>query len=214
MGIDNAKTGRTVIRVLLSVLTAFGCLAVNAELYSWIDENGHIHYSDRVPVSDVRQERKVFTQKGRYLETIPAAKTKEQREREAREALIKAREQEEKARRRAHDRMLMATFSSVDELERARNDRLAIVNTAMAILEGKLAELHTKLDQLQARVADAEKRGQDPAQRITTGLRQTRQRLQATQSQLEAKLKEKEEIEVRFAKDIERFSELQAERRY
>ena len=70
--------------ILLSVLMTTATLFVLSfpagagALYKWVDENGQIRYSDRLPPTQVRRKHQQLNSQGVVLSTKEAAKSAEQ----------------------------------------------------------------------------------------------------------------------------------------
>lgn len=63
------------------VLFLFSISALNpaqARMYRWVDENGQVHYSDRIPPKYANKERKEFDTEGRVISVVQAAKKEAQ----------------------------------------------------------------------------------------------------------------------------------------
>lgn len=63
------------------IIVIFGIIALNpafGRMYRWVDENGQVHYSDRVPPEYSNKERKVYNEEGRLISTLRAERIKEQ----------------------------------------------------------------------------------------------------------------------------------------
>lgn len=194
----------------IGVLLCSAVSTVDARLYRWVDEQGEVHYSDRVPPRATRQEQRIYNQEGRYVETRKAAKTQE--EIEAEQKLAAEREElrrrmELQARR---DRVLRSTFTSVEEIERARDERVAIIDSSIELANRKLLENRLKLDKLEKRKASMGKVGKKPSESMENQIAATRDSINITQVELKVKRSERVLTEELFNADIARFKELES----
>jgi hypothetical protein len=181
---------------------------VQAELYRWVDDEGVVHYSDRVPPEVAHKERRVYNEDGDYVDTLEAPKTPQQLEAERRRREIEAARKREAEQRRRYDRMLLGTFTDVRDLEAARDERLAIIASARRILEQKRVGLKQRQAALEARVKAITQRGNTPSPALIEQLRVLEEKIQVIETQIQQKSHEQERTEVRFAADIQRFQEL------
>jgi len=94
---------------------------VAPNLFKWTDENGKVHYGDHVPPEYARQERKVLNEQGVEMKTLEAAKTPEQIAEEERLAAERKEQERIAADQASHDRMLLATFSTEDDIVMTRD---------------------------------------------------------------------------------------------
>jgi hypothetical protein len=136
-----------------AALLALGVLVrpglAGAATYKWVDEQGVVHYSDKMPPEAVNRGSQQLSKEGVPLRRTDPAPTPEQRrareaEEERRRALAK---QQEEAERR--DRALLASYTSEREIELSRQRALATID---AVLE---SATHYS-DQLQRRRVDVE----------------------------------------------------------
>ena len=52
------------------------------QLYRWVDDQGNVNYTDRIPPSEINKERTELSEQGTRVRTIPPAKSSEQIQRE------------------------------------------------------------------------------------------------------------------------------------
>jgi hypothetical protein len=73
---------RCKLQAVMSIATAVILITplsgYTGPLLKWTDENGRIHYGDRIPPKYAKQERKILNEQGIEVKTIDAAKTPEQ----------------------------------------------------------------------------------------------------------------------------------------
>ena len=124
---------------LLTLLTVASIsMTVNAEYYRWIDKDGEIHYGDHVPAKDTEHGRDKINTGGRVVESVERAKTAEELkvyQEQQRIAEIERQKAEEQA---AYDRALMATFTSVEDMEQARDERISLIEQTIELSRGRL----------------------------------------------------------------------------
>ena len=206
---------RCCIAVAFLLLGLSGQAAAD-RLYKWVDAQGRVHYSDTVPPDAAGHEREVKSRTGVTLQRIEAAKTPDQieAERRAREREEAKRRAEEEAARKqaAADRTLLLTFSSAEEIERARDDRVAVIDGQITLAEGRIEALRQQLQQAQQQAATIERTGRGDLQQAHQRIRDLERQIGEHQSYLAGKRQERQALIERFAADLARFKELQAER--
>src|ERR671914_446555 len=111
------------LSMMLAPLTVMAALLagvkwVDAGAYRWVDAEGRVHYSDAIPAEQVRSGYRLYDEEGRQVSVVDAART----EQEIQRALEREAKAAEQARR---DRILLATFTSEEDLKFVRDDRLA-----------------------------------------------------------------------------------------
>jgi hypothetical protein len=125
--------------------------AAGAGVYKWVDDQGVVHYTDRIPAESVSKGATVLDKQGRSVKTIDPAPTAEQRkaiEVEAERQRELAKVDAERARR---DRALTQSFSSEAEIDVARA-------RAVSTMEAQLTTIGTYIADMTRRREDLEKR--------------------------------------------------------
>lgn len=207
-------------QVLLAVALAGAAanpLALHAQaparkIVCWTDENGHRACGDRVPPQYARQERQVYDQSGRVVETIERQKTPD----EIAEAERRTAEQEAGRKRAqeqaAYDRFLLTSFASVAELERTRDERLSTLNGRLGLAEKSLADNEEGIRQLQEQIAAAKQQPEMKVpQRLTRKLAEFERTLEGNRRAVEKLKGERDQVVLKFASDIARYRELTEE---
>lgn len=187
-----------------------------ATTFRWVDEDGTVHYSDKLPPSAMQRERKVLDDTGRTLKSVDRTRTKKEIEAEEDENAeqIGAQKQEAEAReeRARKDHILLQTFSTERDLLIAREDRVTQVDSTIAILESNTAHSQERIDELEARIAQIEKGKRKPPESVLEELAAARHKLEKDQGFLARKREERQALVDRFEADITRFRELMSER--
>jgi hypothetical protein len=186
-------------------------LAAEAQSYRCTSKDGKKYYGSAIPRQCIGQPVEQLNSQGMVVRRIdPEGSEKERQAKEAEEA--KKREQlavqREAARR---NRALLATYTSVKDIDDARKRALADNQKAAA-------ELQTRIDQIRKRQAGYEKelelykgKGNPPA-RLAEDLRNAELDLKYQEELLAVKQKDVEHINARYDEDRKRYSELTGRR--
>src|SRR5690606_31971733 len=112
------------------------------------------------------------------------------------------------AEQAAKDNMLLQTYTGVDEMEMARDGRIAALDAQIRVVSGTIGSLQTRLAELGQR-SDALKAADKPVpEAMQKEINATRAELLENQKFLVARKEEQEQIREKFAADIARFKEL------
>jgi len=113
------------------------------KLYKWLDEQGVTHYGDHIPPEYASQEQHVINSRGVETERIEAQRSPEE---------MAAEEQKrfDAAQRASRDKNLLNTYGSVAEIERLRDQRLALVSDQIKVTGQFLEILNGRLKKLRA----------------------------------------------------------------
>ncbi|MCP4765325.1 MAG: DUF4124 domain-containing protein [Gammaproteobacteria bacterium] len=196
--------------VLAIALCTFATQLSAATLYKWVDEDGKVRYSDRLPANQSRKQHQQLNSQGMVLSTRDAAKTPEQLADEAETQRKLDEVQNEEARLKAiqhqQDQVLLMTFSSGEEIEHARDSRIQVIDSVIGLIESSVTTTQEKLDQLKG---SADRNYVSKSKEIPGGLAQKiehfERKIEIRHAQLVAKVEEKEKIRQKYKLDLERF---------
>ena len=179
------------------------------KLYKWVDENGQVHYGDKVPPEYANQDREILNKQGLAVgheegqETAEEARIREEREKQARAA-------EDRAQR---DRMLIATYQNVGEIEELRARRLDQIDAQLVIQEQSLAGLkarHAEQVRRASRYAPANTDPKAPPmpEGMADDIKRAETDIRTQQVNLDKRRNERAALNKQFDADVARFKEL------
>jgi hypothetical protein len=213
-----AKFSPILFSVLL-IATAL-CLVFNpanaGALYKWIDEDGQIRYSDRLPAAQVKKKHHQLNSQGVVLSTREAAKSEAELAADAaaklkleKEEAIQAKLDEEQNKK---DQVLLLTFSNEKELGLAREDRIEVLDSVIQLISKSISKTQQTLAELQT---SADENYLSQGKEVPGGLAQkiehfTRKK-ESRRAQLDSKMLEKEKINEQYEIDLARYRLLKAE---
>ncbi len=141
------KPGALRFPLLLSVLLP--ALAGAGELYRYVNDKGVIVLDRQgVPPEYIGKGYDVLSDQGRVVRVVPPAPTAAERQRL----------QEEKAQATS-DAQLLRLYSSLDDVDRARERKLTELDGAVGAARGNLQSLRTQQANLQGQAAEQERAG-------------------------------------------------------
>ena len=181
---------------------------VAAKLYRWVDEEGRVHYSDRVPPDQVKQARTRLDARGIEVEKVDRAKTPEELAREEELKRLKEEEQRLIEEQRQKDRVLLRTFRTEDDILMTRDGKLTTIDASIQIIRSNIRRLKLKLAEMQRNAANLEREGRKISANYLKEIENTRQQLKSYYTAIIRKEQSKETIRQQYAADLERFREL------
>jgi hypothetical protein len=202
------RCGRAAIMLELIMICGAWIQPAWSGLYRWVDENGHVHFSDQVPPHYSQIERTVYNDQAKVTAIIEAPKNRSQLEAERHQAQLEEEKRmlaQEQAKR---DRALLRSFISEQDIIIARDNRITTIDSLIRITEEKLIELKKKSGELEAKTEKYGKRNKPVPERIAAKLASVRDQIEHLNTILTSKIEEKNAIEVRFADDVKRYREL------
>lgn len=177
--------------------------AEGGKIVCWTDEHGKRACGDHVPPQYANKERKVYDQRGIVVETQERQKTPEEIAAEKRQEQQRAEEEKQRKEQAAYDRYLLQTFNAVSDLEKARDERLAMIDGRIGLAEKAVTNDEAALQSLREHEKpDAETR--EKIAQFEKSLAQNRDAL----AQLKAN---RQKVADKFAEDIARFRLLRGE---
>jgi hypothetical protein len=203
---------------LLAALGALAPVAVNAAAsngnekgvvtYRWVDEQGVVHYGDRIPPQYAQKERTVLNSQGVEVRRLDAQKSPEQ-------MAAEERIQQGIVRQKQHDSFLLSTYTSVKDIEALRDLRLDQLHGQRVAAEQYVDGLHTRLGALQKRAMLFKPYNSHPGAHrlpddLTEDLVRALNELRTQNNVLVAKGEEENSLKAQFQADIERYQQLHA----
>ena len=203
------KMNITLISITLILFLTIPLSVMGGKLYRWVDENGKVHYSDRVPPASRGQERSRLDDSGVEIKKIQAAKSRQEMEQElAREKALKKHRTEQQRlidAQKAADRVLLRTFRSEDDIKMARDGKLAAINVHIQVIRDNIKRLKTRLEELQKDAADMERQGNKPSKRYLDDMASLRQQIKETYASIVIKERDKDTIWANHEDDLQQF---------
>jgi hypothetical protein len=204
----------------LGMLLAFGGLAPvvasagpassadKGVAYRWTDEQGVVHYGDRIPPQYAQKERAVLNSRGVEVRRLDAQKSAEQ-------AAAEARTQQSVFRQKQHDAFLTSNYGSVKDIEALRDVRLDQLRGQKSAVEQYVESLHSRLGALQTRARVFKPYSPRPDARrmpdeLAEDLVHTLNELRTQNNAVATKNAEETALNAQFQADIERYRELHA----
>ena len=202
--------------LLLAVaLPALGFAQTNKgpKLYRWVDENGKIYYSDRVPPEQSAHDRDILNSHGVHIGSEQGEITPEERAEIARLEAEAAALEQEKLNVARRDRMLLETYLSVADIADLRDRRLELLESQIKVTELYLANLRKRLEGLEGEAARFKPYSDKPdapqvPESLALDIKRTTASINLYEQTLTRTRIDQEKLRASFDADIERFREL------
>ena len=179
-------------------------------LKKWKDKDGQWHFGDVIPPEYSQQSHEELNKQGMTIEVQERAKTDaeiaEQKKQEAIEA-EKRKQAEEQAR---NDRILLDTYSSVDDIEMMRDGKITAIDSRISLAQTRIAKLKEDLDERMETAATLERSGKSPNQELLMDIESLRRQLKNQEDFIKQQNGERTEVKASADKDIERFKQLKS----
>jgi hypothetical protein len=195
-----------------ALLAAAGAsLPAGAAIKCWTNAEGVRECGESVPPEFAQQGHETIKKSGAVQETeraktpeeLEAAKVQAQEEAKAKQA------QEDAARQ---DETLLATYTSTEDIERARDDQIAALDSTIHVTKTRNAKIQQDLDKRIEAAAAEERAGKSPNDALLKDIESLRRQVANNDEFVETKKQEQEKLRQQYAAKIERFKELKGQR--
>jgi hypothetical protein len=197
---------RLLVRIGLALfLTAFLApgYAADAHMYRCVNANGRVYYSDLPGTECVEGEHDRLTRDGLVLD-----RPVDEAEKEAAAAKAAAEQQRELLAQKRRDRMLIAIYTSPEQIEDAKQRRLQTPRLSLELSIKKITIYRERLIELkQIEAAHIERKKAIPAS-VKTDIKAAESDITRLARELESKQTSVDQIVKRFDEDKERYREL------
>ena len=178
----------------------------HARMKCWTNSDGVKECGDKVPPEYTQQGYQELGKGGIVREETNRVRTKEELQKEKVEADAKARKQKEIKSKRAHDKMLLETFTGIDEIEETRQQKIEAIDSTIKVVKKRIIKLQYLLDdELDENSIDKQIDGEEKKSNNTESLKK---QISENKSYIKKKIDEKEEIKKIYLQYITRFREL------
>jgi hypothetical protein len=193
--------------ILISAIVLMTTLSspAHARFKCWTNNEGIKECGEKVPPEYAQKGHQEMSTQGMVVEKQDRAKTREELEEEARLAVIAAEEQKIKDEQDLHDRILIDTFTSVEDIEAARDDKLAVIESSITLTKKRNEKTQEDLDKRIQAAATEERAGKAPNAALLKDIDLLRERLKKNENFIQGKRKEQEAVNAAAAVDIERY---------
>jgi hypothetical protein len=191
----------------LLLLNASGALAERT--FKWVDEEGNVHYGDKIPLQYSTRERKEINEQGRTLKIYEPPRTEEEKAEQERLAAIDAEKKQRNEEQERYDSILLATYSSEADMQMAHDGKLAAIEELIQLTSSRHNSLQKRLTVLTEDTADYQRRNKPVPEFVQHQTGTVRDQISQTEAYIETKQLEMEAISQQFATDIARYHELQ-----
>jgi hypothetical protein len=175
-------------------------------VYRWTDDNGVVHYGDRVPPQYAKKETTVLNDEGIVVGELSAEKTPAQ-------LAEAAREQQQEQLQKQRDTFLLTTYSSARDIAQLRDERIDQLKGQLVASQQYIESLHERLLALQARAMLFKPYNPEPSARrlpddLTEQIVLTINEMRLQHKEVDAKDHEEADIRAQFQTEIDRYCEL------
>ena len=201
----------TTFSALLVLFTLAGLAlpeSAQARMKCWTNNEGVRECGDKVPPEYAQKGHHELGKSGLVREEKERAKTPEELAEEKRLAKLEEEQKKQEEAQKNQDRILMETFSSVGDIERARDDRVTALEATIKLTQARNEKIQLDLDKRIKTAADQERGGKSPSEALLKDIDSLKRQIKNNDSFIVEKRAEQEEIKKSHALDIARYKKL------
>ncbi len=184
------------LSLLLLIAVPLNVLA--GSLYRWTDEEGNVHYTDRIPPQYVEQGYRVISEQGLTIKTI--ASKKDEPKPDPDEALKKELEAKIK-----EDKSLLSTYSDESEILLIRDRKLQDIKAVITLRQESIRKLEKSFIEYTRTASDYEKKNKAIPEELQQDIKATEEQISAYQNIVEEEKQKLIDTQAHFAELVERY---------
>jgi len=200
-----AKTIAKTVLLGLALLFSASEPAWAKKMYRWVDESGNVYFSDQVPPDQVQHKRETLSEKARVLDVLEKAKSAEQLAQQKRLDALRKEQEKIIAKQAGNDKVLLSTFRSLDDMNKALTNKMASYDAAQKVLEGNIQRLDQQLQQQQQQAAGLERNGSKIPPKLLSDIAASKQQIETGKQELARHQQDRQHSEKEFKADMARF---------
>lgn len=192
--------------LMTAILLGLAAHAATAQkLYRWTDENGKVHYTDQLPPEAAKAARDTLNEAGRAVDRIERAMTPEERAAHDAEQARLAEAQRAAEEQAKQDEVLLASYLTEADLERAFQERFDLLDRSISSTEASAASQSKALTDLLNHAAGIERSGKPVPENIAQSVTKTRAQAKEQRRYLANYRLERGELEQEYDTTLRRY---------
>lgn len=172
------------------------------------DADGNWHMGDTLPPECAQGGYQELNERGLIVDETQRALTEEEITEQKRQEEIQAEQERMQEERERRDRILLDTFSSVEDIELARDGKLAAIETTIGLTEKRNEKLQAELDKQVEKAAVEERAGNEPSEELVNDIEALRRQINNNNEYISEKRNEQERVKADYEQSVARFKEL------
>lgn len=193
---------------LLALLLVYADPGVARELYRYKNSDGNVVIAYQVPPDAISNGYEVVNESGVVLRVVPPQLDAAARADMTEQERLAGEAEKERERLREWDETLLLRYSTIEDIEAARDRALRDLRIRVSILKGKLRSLKQQVENYQALAADQERMGFSVTDEHLNAIEDLRAEITITERAEDDRQNEIAQVDSKYTDDIERFRTL------
>lgn len=191
---------------IAALLQALAPAAYSRDLYRYYDGEGKMVVDYRVPTEYAGAGYEVLNEDGVVIKVVPRELTEDEKQERNAQEIQQAAAEAERERLRKWDESLLLRYSTIADIEDARERALRDLRIRVSILKSNKRSLKQQVENYQSQAADLERRGQEVDVDRLRVIEELQREIATTDRAIAEREREIEEVSAGYQADIERFA--------
>ena len=198
--------------VVITILLT-SSFAAQAKMYKWVDEEGQMHFGDKIPPQYQVKAHDELNSSGVVTQHRKAAKTVEEKAEEYRLERERKKVALELKRKQQRDRVLLDTYTTERDLVVARDSRIEAIESQINLAETIINDSTKKLEALEKKITQIKASNREVPPDLYKKVDSESQQVKVQSEVMGNHKKRRDKIDVQFGDYIERFKVLKTEQK-
>lgn len=195
----------------LSVLLLSSSFSAQAKMYKWVDENGQMHFGDKIPQKYLVKAHDELDENGNEVAHKEAEKTVQEKAEAKRLEQQREHARLEEEKKKKLDRVLLDAYDSEHDLIVARDSRLDAVTTQIQLSEAIIRQSNEKVESMEQQVAEIKASGRKVPANLYKSIELEKQQITSQTRVMNSHKKRRDEISEKYNDYIVRYREARAD---
>lgn len=205
------KTTTSITLIISFCILLAGQMASGQSLKKWQDKDGNWHFGDTIPPEYSQEGYEEISKQGIVKGVKERAKTDEEIEEDRRIAALEKENQKKAEEQDRRDMILLDTFSNIEDIEAARDDALATIQSRISLTEKRIEKIQDDLNGRITLAADQERNSQSPNEALLEDIESLQRQIKTNKTSIEDSYEEQEEVKRKYQGDIDRYTKLKSD---
>ena len=204
-------TTRAGIAAALAALLVAATLPAGAaerQMYRYTNAQGNKVIAYQVPPEAVANGYEILSSTGALISVVPRQLNEDERRSVDAQERLKREAAAEQERLRKWDESLLLRYSTIEDIEAARERALRELRISVSILKGRLRSLKQQVENYQEVAADLERLGREVDADVLNSISDLRGQIESTERDISERQLEIAAVDESYDRDVERFSSL------
>ena len=197
----------------LAIILAGSAFSAQAKMYKWVDEDGQMHFGDKIPPKYLVKEHDELNEHGVKVKHQAAAKTAEEKAEERRLKYEQKKAALIEKKKKQRDRVLLDTYTTERDLIVARDSRLDAVDSQIHLAETIISDSNKKIEAMDKQIVQIQASNRQVPLDLYDRLEIEKKQVVVQSKVMAQHKKRRDSISKQFNDYIERFKVLKAEQK-